>query len=225
VHDVTPRTVLADPDVMVRNLLRVVCDRHDIRVVGETGSGAELLDLCEAEAPDVVVAAGALSDGLIESFLAAVLRCGVRVVVLCNDPSPERLTGLLAGGVSGYLMHDSAPDAVAESVVAVARGAAALHPAAAVTILEQWRQFRRTGGGSSGGLAPRVTLTPRERDVLVAMVDGLATKAIARRLGVAIKTVENHKIRVFDKLGVRTQAHAVSIAIGQGLLAGDLVGS
>lgn len=61
-------------------------------------------------------------------------------------------------------------------------------------------------------------LTAREHAVLVAMAEGMATKTIARHLGVAIKTVENHKIRIFDKLGVRTQAHAVSVAIGQGLL-------
>ena len=52
----------------------------------------------------------------------------------------------------------------------------------------------------------------------MAMAEGMATKTIARHLGVAIKTVENHKIRIFDKLGVRTQAHAVSVAIGHGLL-------
>ncbi len=50
------------------------------------------------------------------------------------------------------------------------------------------------------------------------MAEGMSGKAIARHLGVALKTVENHKIRVFNKLGVRTQAHAVSVAIGQGLL-------
>jgi DNA-binding CsgD family transcriptional regulator len=56
--------------------------------------------------------------------------------------------------------------------------------------------------------------------VLASLADGLSTKAIARRLGLAVKTVENHKSRVFDKLGVNTQAHAVSLAIGQGLVAG-----
>lgn len=202
---------------MARNLLRMVCDRHDVRVVGETASGAELRVLVASEQPDVVVAAGELTDGPVEAWLHSVLDFGAKVIVLCDDRSPERLTGLLGMGVSGYLMHDSAPDAVAESVVAVANGAAALHPSAAVTILEQWRQLRRAG--STSGLSPRAGLTPRERDVLEAMADGLATKAIARKLGVAVKTVENHKIRVFDKLGVRTQAHAVSVAIGQGLLA------
>ncbi len=49
------------------------------------------------------------------------------------------------------------------------------------------------------------------------MAEGLAAKAIASRLGVALKTVENHKIRVFNKMGVRTQAQAVSVAFALGL--------
>ena len=54
--------------------------------------------------------------------------------------------------------------------------------------------------------------------VLTAMAEGLATKAIALRLDVAVKTVENHKARVFGKLGARNHAHAVTLAIEQGLL-------
>jgi DNA-binding NarL/FixJ family response regulator len=54
--------------------------------------------------------------------------------------------------------------------------------------------------------------------VLKAMAEGLAAKGIARRLGVATKTVENHKVRVFDKLGVRNHAQAVSVAITHGLI-------
>jgi DNA-binding CsgD family transcriptional regulator len=80
-------------------------------------------------------------------------------------------------------------------------------------VVEQWRQL------SSSLRSPHTSLTPREREVLLALAEGLTTKAIARRLGVALKTVESHKVRLFDKLGARTQAHAVSIAIGQHLVA------
>ena len=68
-------------------------------------------------------------------------------------------------------------------------------------------------------------MTARERDVLEAMAEGLGAKAIARRLGVAVKTVESHKFRIFEKLGVHTQAHAVAVAIHHGLLTAPLVGS
>jgi len=163
-----------------------------------------------------------LGDGPIESCLDRVLATGAKVVILCDDASPERLTGLLERGVSGYLLHDSSPDHVGEGLLAVAGGAVALHPTICDTILKQWRRLRMVGP-NLGGPTARTTLTPRELDVLAAMADGLATKAIAMKLGVALKTVENHKIRIFDKLGVRTQAHAVSVAISNGLVASPVV--
>jgi DNA-binding NarL/FixJ family response regulator len=91
----------------------------------------------------------------------------------------------------------------------------ALNPPVVTLILEQWRRLRAQP--VQFGARRRPVLTPRELDVLAAMTEGLAAKAIAARLGVALKTVENHKIRVFDKLGVRTQAHAVTVAMAYGL--------
>jgi len=211
----SPRVLLADHDPLSRDLLRLVCGRFQICVIAEATTTEDLLELCESEQPDVVLTSSEV-EAPIDAVLEALVATGARVLVLSDDRSPERLTSMLEKGASGYLLHDSAPESIAEAVLSVAAGEAALHPAAAVTLLQQWRALRRDG--NRGGLNPRVSLTPREHDVLVAMADGLSTKAIARRLGTAVKTVENHKIRVFDKLGVSSQAHAVSLAIGQGLV-------
>lgn len=212
-----PRVVLAHHDLLTRDLMRLVCASQEIYVVAETDSFPELLGLCAAERPGVALTADRLDGEQLDDHLAALLATGAQVVVLTDDPSPERITSLLARGVAGYLLHDTAPEQVAEAVRAVDAGAAALHPTAAAMLLQQWRALR---AGTSSGLQPRATLTNREREILGAMADGLATKQIARRLGVAPKTIENHKIRIFDKLGVNNQAHAVSVAIGQGVLAG-----
>jgi DNA-binding NarL/FixJ family response regulator len=111
---------------------------------------------------------------------------------------------------------------VLDAIEAVAGGASVLGPAATTTVLDQWRRLREPAAlGASGRLSK--ALTPREHDVLEAMGDGLSAKLIAQRLGMAVKTVENHKIRVFDKLGVHTQAQAVALAIGHGML--DIAGS
>lgn len=211
------RVLIADPNALVRSLLRTAMLRGDITVVAETPSLDELLDLCAAEQPDVVVTNSDLDGGVIDGHVRALTDAGCRVVVLTRDPSPERLTAVLAAGVCGYLLREVDPESVVDAVLAVANGDIALHPVAASTVVDQWRRMRDNVGGRNVA-NDRLTLTPREVDVLAAMVDGLSTKGIARRLGVAVKTVENHKTRVFDKLGVRTQAHAVAIAIGQGLL-------
>jgi DNA-binding CsgD family transcriptional regulator len=78
------------------------------------------------------------------------------------------------------------------------------------SIVTEWRSGRRHGGS----LAAREKLTMREMEVLNAMADGLSTKAAARLLGVAPKTVESHRTRVFAKLGVRSQAQLVAARTG-----------
>jgi DNA-binding NarL/FixJ family response regulator len=109
------------------------------------------------------------------------------------------------------MLDDSSPLEIATGVQAVVRGGMALNPTVAVTLVQHWSRLRQEVARSDARIGR--TLTPRESEVLEAMTEGLSTKAIARRLGVAYKTVENHKIRVFEKLQVRTHAHAVSVAI------------
>jgi DNA-binding NarL/FixJ family response regulator len=215
----TVRLVTAHRSAFIRDVLRISGVSRRIFVVGEARCAAELVAVCRSELPDVVYAQDRFDDGSeIESALVLVLAAGARVIVVCDDPSPERLTRILTLGAHGFLRHDTSPEQVLNAVESVAAGAAVLGPAATATILEQWRRLRQPKRSiANGGVTP--ALTPRELDVLAAMSDGLAAKSIARSLGMATKTVENHKIRIYDKLGVRTQAHAVSLAISQGLLA------
>lgn len=206
--------LLADGDVLVRDIVAAACRRAGLDVVAEVESADALRRLAAALKPAVVVAGDRLGDEPLESVLGSVLASGAKVVVVAADDTAERLACLLAQGVSGYLLYDASPDEVAAAIAPAARGASVLNPSAAAMVVSQWRRLR-----AEPGTARRLpALTPRERDVLAALVDGLPTKAIAVRLSMAAKTVENHKIRIFDKLGVRTQAHAVSVAIAHGLV-------
>jgi DNA-binding NarL/FixJ family response regulator len=209
------RVVLAVADDLIRQSLTLASERHGVEVVAEPVTAASLLASCRHCHPHVVVTGDHLGDEPVESFLDDLLSCGPRVIVVSEDPSPERLGCLLAKDVAGYFSHDAGPDEVVAGAIAAGRGELVLNAAVASTIIRQWRRMRLdpVGARSRGDLS----LTPRESDILVAMADGLAAKAIAARLGVALKTVENHKIRIFDKLGVRSQAHAVTVALTLGL--------
>jgi len=212
------RLVTAHRSTFIHDVLRISGAARNVLVVGQARSASELAKICSEEHPDVVYAEDSFEDGSeIEWVLALLVTAGTRVIVVCDDPSPERLTRILELGAAGYLRHDTTPEQVLDAIESVAGGAAVLGPAATATVLDQWRRQREPAAlATSGG---NTALTAREQDVLEAMGDGLSAKLIARRLGVAVKTIENHKIRIFDKLGVHTQAHAVSLAIGQGMLA------
>jgi DNA-binding NarL/FixJ family response regulator len=211
--------VIAHRSALVRDVLRLLAAEQEVVVVGEARTAPELADLCRSERPAVAVAEATFGDGSeLEAVLHALDASGTRTVVVSDDPSPERVTRILLLGAAGFVRSDTTPGRVVEAITTVAAGASVLGPDAATTILEQWRRMRETGGRVAGPSA--ASLTSRERDVLHAMADGLGTKAIATRLGVAAKTVENHKIRIFDKIGARSQAQAVSLAISHGWLAG-----
>ena len=171
-------------------------------------------DLCQEEAPDVVIAGSPFDGQPIDRCLDELVHFGCRALIVSYDPSPSRMIGALGHGASGYLLSDSRTEDVATAAAVVAAGGVALHPVAAGLVVHQWRRYR------AGPCVPDPTqrsLTPREQEILTAMVDGLAAKSIARMLGVSLKTVENHKTRIFAKLGARTQAHAVSIATAEGV--------
>ena len=209
------RVVMADDNRLVAQMLSLACERRGLTVVGHASDYDELVRLCVDVRPDVAVAADHLGPVAVETCLDALESASTPVIVLSDDPSPERLGSVLARNVAGYVSYDAEPDEVADGIVAVVRGHVALNPAVASTIVGQWRRMRTQPVNL--GSRRRATLTRREHEILCAMADGLAAKAIAVRLGVALKTVENHKIRVFDKMGVRTQAQAVSVAFSLGL--------
>jgi DNA-binding NarL/FixJ family response regulator len=212
---VGPRVLLAHHDVLIRDVVRTACERRGVELVAEAGEAPTLRRLVATGLGDVVVVADRLDGCPAERLVPELVDADTKVVVLSADPSPNRLTALLSAGASGYFLHDADPDEIATAVQAVGRGAAALHPTAAATVLAQWRRLRAgASNGTRGGVS---SLTPRESEVLAAMAAGLATKAIAARLSLAVKTVENHKIRIFDKLGVRSQAQAVAVALAHGV--------
>lgn len=211
-----PTAAIASATRLHRDLMEVALRAHGVDVVGTASSMAGLLRCCLEKSPQVVVSDSILGSETLDAGLPVILASGARVLVFCADSSTDRLVEVLLKGASGYLLlRDSGPEQLAEAVRSVAQGDAALHPGVAASILAQWRSLRDHAGEP---VVKRTALTPRERQVLEAMVEGLGNKAVALRMGVAGKTVEQHKARIFDKLDVNTHAQAVSVALRTGLV-------
>ena len=207
------RVVIGDRNQLVREFLSRACHERGMQVVAEVSTVAESLVAASQHAPDVIVLSDPLAGSPVADAVRQFVDDGVKTVVFSDNPSPEQVVSVLEQGASSYLTYDSRPQDIADAILSVAGGGVVLHASVASVVLEQWRRLSSNSG------SPHTSLSPREREVLGALAEGLTTKAIARRLGVAVKTVESHKVRLFDKLGARTQAHAVSIAVGQRLVA------
>jgi NarL family two-component system response regulator LiaR len=205
------RVLIVDDHAVVRHGLRAFLQlQEDIEVVGEAGGGAAVLAAVETGRPDIVLMDLVMPEGDgVEAIRALGASApGVRVLVLSSFANDEHVFGAMQAGAAGYLLKDVSPDALADAIREVHRGRPALHPDVAA------RLMRRVADP-----AGRVDqLTPREREVLQLVVEGYANKQIARRLGIAEKTVKTHVSSVLQKLDVPDRTAAAVRAIREGLV-------
>jgi DNA-binding NarL/FixJ family response regulator len=187
--------------ILLDGLAMLLGSASDVSLVGATSDDHELQELCTLERPDAVIVT--IDSELNAEYLIANLRRRHRSVRIVAIPtrrtwlSPARLQ---QAGATVVLSHGTA----LAGLVDVVRSDADVPE---ITPISRVQPLRQTG-----------TLTPRELDVLRLVAAGLTTGEIGPRLGISPKTVENHKQRLFAKLGVQNQAHAVSIAMRAGLL-------
>lgn len=194
------RVLVVDDHEVVRAGLRMLLGRATgIEVVGEAADGAAAVEAVAGLAPDVVLMDLSMPelDGVEATRRIAETYPASRVLVLTSFSDQTRIMDALGAGADGYLLKHSDPDDIAKAIRVVHDGGSPLDPKAARALLES-RRVRTSG--------PQ--LTDREREVLGLVRDGLSNKQIARRLGIAERTVKAHLTSVFQRLGVtdRTQA-------------------
>jgi DNA-binding NarL/FixJ family response regulator len=194
------RVVLADDHGVIRDGLgRLISALDGIELVGMAADGAEAVEVCRRERPDVVLMDLDMPvlDGIGATRTILADRPETAVIVLTAFSDRPRITGAMEAGACGYLLKDVDGERVADGIRAAARGESPLDPRAARTILD-----------ARSAPDPLAGLSERERDVLALLVEGLPNKLIARRLEISEKTVKSHLTRIFRELGVtdRTQA-------------------
>jgi len=194
------RVVIVDDHVVVRSgLEQFLATTADIELVATAANGIEALARVEEFEPDVVLMDLSMPemDGIEATRRIAENHSSSRVLVLTSFSDQTRILDALEAGADGYLLKHADPDDIADAIRTVHTGGSPLDPKAARTLLES----RRSGRSVS-------ELTDREREVLLLVREGLANKQIARRLGIAERTVKAHLTSVYQRLGVtdRTQA-------------------
>lgn len=135
----------------------------------------------------------------------------VPVVMLTVFEDPARIVAAIACGADGYLLKSASPDEIAACLRAVASGAAVLTPAVARKVLSLARR-------GLPDAAPDLGLTPRERDVLAALVRGSGYRQAAHELEISIDTVRAHIRSIYKKLQVHSVAEAVVRAVREGIV-------
>lgn len=212
------RVLLADDHTLLRAGLRALLDELEgIEVVGEASDGREALALLQTVQPDILLTDIAMPglNGLELAARAGEAHPETKVVILSMHSSEEYVCQALRAGAVGYLLKDSGTTELELALRSVARGESYLSPAVSKHIIADY--IKRTGSESGS----TDLLTPRQREVLKLIAQGQSTKAIARTLGISVKTVETHRAQLMERLEIRDVAGLVRYAIRVGLVSSD----
>jgi DNA-binding NarL/FixJ family response regulator len=208
------RLLLIDDHPVVRSGLRYVLEQGEqMNVIGEGESATEAVRLAAELQPDVIFMDICLpeSSGIEATRQIKERHPAIRVLIVSTHNDEEYVLGALQAGADGYLLKQCHPIELKDGVLRVFAGERVLHESIVRTLIA------RTVNRSATPV--RETLSDRERQVLQLLADGATSKEIAVTLGLKPKTVENHRARILDKLGVVNSAAAVRAALSQGLVA------
>lgn len=196
------RLMLVDDHPIVREGLRAYLGQQEgLVVVAEAASVAGALGALETTKPDLILLDVQLEGESGLTLLAELRRLErhVRVLLLTSFLDEDYLRDALRLGASGYLLKRAGQGVLLDGIRAALRGERPLDPAAAALL--------PTLQGD-----PLAGLTPREREVLTLLAEGLSNKALAKRLGVGEKTIKTHVSSVLAKLGLRDRTQAALYA-------------
>jgi DNA-binding NarL/FixJ family response regulator len=207
--------LIDDHDLLRRGIKTMLETEADIEVVGEAADGADAVALVEEAVPDVVLIDVIMpnKDGIEATKEIKDAFPNIGVVVLSGHDERQFLFDALKAGASGYLLKTAELDEVVATVRSAAKGEAKLDPALATQVLSEFQAYQKAE--VSEVYQP---LTPREREILQLMSEGLPNKTIASRLRISERTVTTHVANIYSKLHVNNRVSAIQEAMRRRLL-------
>jgi NarL family two-component system response regulator LiaR len=200
------RVLLVDDHAVVRSgLSAFLLAFDDLELLGEAGNGAEAVQFCEREQPDVVLMDLVMPgmDGVAATREIRTRWPRVQVIALTSFPEEDLVQGALQAGALSYLLKNVSADELVSAIRAAVAGRPTLAPEATQALIQ----------AASHPPVPGDDLTAREREVLALMVEGMHNQAIAERLVVSRSTIKSHVSNILSKLGVSSRGEAISLAL------------
>lgn len=182
----------------------------DFELVGEASNGKEAVDVCDDVRPDVVLMDLVMPemDGAQATKAIRERFPGIQVIVLTSFKEDNLVESALAAGAIGYLLKNVSADELAAAIRSAKAGRPTLAPEATQALIK----------ASGRRQTPDAELTPREKEVLKMMTDGLSNPEIAQQLIVSRSTVKFHVSSILSKLNASSRTEAVAVAIQKKLV-------
>ena len=213
------RILLADDHRIMREGLRSLLEKQPgMEVIAEAENGRTTVQLSRELKPDVVVMDIAMPDlnGIEATRQILAESPDVKVTALSMLSDTKFVREMLSAGASGYLLKDSAFEELGKALRTVINNQTYLSPKIASLVVKDY-----LGNIASKDSSASPVLTNREREVLQLLAEGKNAKQIASSLYVSVKTIETHRKKIMDKLGMNSIAELTKYAIREGLTSLD----
>lgn len=212
------RIIVADDHILFRQgVSHMLAASPACEVVAEAGDGPAVIARVQQHLPDIVLLDISMPGmGGMEVIREIKARNpGVRLLVLTMHNNVEYMAEALEAGADGYILKQDAYNDLITAIDTVCRGQSYLSPLIAGQMTRDF--IKRLKGRTD---KPAGTLTRRQREVLALVADGKTSRQIADTLCISVRTVENHRAAIMEKIGARTTADLVRFAIGKGYIKG-----
>jgi DNA-binding NarL/FixJ family response regulator len=202
--------IVEDHRVVAEGLAALINEQDDMTVVGNVGTVAEVVGAAAELDPDVVLLDFRLPDGTGPDAASAIrgIRPAAKMIFLTREDSDAARFAAVQSGASAFLHKSRAAADVVAAIRDVARGKMLITPRTIATLLQKRRSIE----------AQLERLTPREKEVLRLMAEGLPSRAIAARMGISYTTVRTHIRSLGSKLAVHSKLEAIVKARELGLI-------
>lgn len=210
------RVVVADDHPMIRAGLFRILQAHGIQVVGEASTGREAVERVRSLDPDIVMMDVQMPDmdGLAATEVIKHEAPRTSVIIVSGHQSKDDLVRALAVGACGYLPKVITQEALIDAVRLVRNGGSFVDNK---LLREVLREIRTGSEATTNDCQPAESLSPREREVLCMLAEGLTNKEIGQQLHYSVGYIKNIVQRIIEKLGVSDRTQAAVYAVRSGV--------
>jgi DNA-binding NarL/FixJ family response regulator len=215
--------IIIDDHPLFREGLKTIISRDDrFKVVGEAGSGHEGLEMTKRLKPNLVIVDISLPDqsGIQLTRELRQLLSETKILIVSMHSKIDYIAEAFQAGATGYVVKESASERLLQGLKSVAKGDYYLDSSVSHAVVENLMKSPLKAAKITD--ADYATLTPREQEVMRFLAEGLSSKAVAEKLFISPKTVENHRANIMNKLGLHSTIELVRYAAKLGLIDVDL---
>ena len=208
------KLLIVDDHAIMRDGIRALLGLNsDIEIVGEAETGQEAVQKALELSPDVIVMDVAMPDmdGIEATRRIMKENPKAKILILSQYNAPEYILSAIKAGSAGYVPKRALGSELVTAIRAVNRGESFLHPSAASAVIKDYRDKAQDGDAFE-------QLTPREREILKLIAEGMTSQEIGNKLFISLKTVTGHRNKLMTKLGLHNRAELVKYAVRKGLV-------